>query len=41
MAVDLLLFENLVLWSAIGAGVGLVIGTAIDAQTRHETGSDE
>jgi uncharacterized membrane protein len=32
MIFGLMLFENLVLGSAIGAGVGLVIGAAIDAQ---------
>jgi len=37
-----LLFENLAQGSAIaiGAALGLVIGAAIDAQGRHETGSE-
>ena len=36
-----LLFENLAWGCVIGAAVGLVMGAAIDAQGRHETGSDE
>ncbi len=38
-----LLFENLAQSSAIaiGAALGLVIGAAIDAQGRHQTGSGE
>ena len=41
MIFGLMLFENLAWGPAIGAAVDLVIGAPIDAQTRHETGSDE
>ena len=41
MIFGLMLFENLAWGCVIGAALGLVIGAAIDAQRRHETGSDE
>ena len=41
MTFSLMLFENLTWGCVIGAAVGLVIGTAIDAQRCHETDSDE
>ena len=40
MIFGLMLFENLALGCVIGAAVGLVMGAAIDAQGRHETGSE-
>jgi uncharacterized membrane protein len=41
MVFGLLLLENLALGSAIGAGVGLVVGALADLGWYHETDSAE